>query len=130
MDGAALLKKLQIKPGARLTLIGAPVEIEEALGQFVALTTPDQPRDAALAFCNSPEDVDRLAPQAMAGLADDGSLWFAYRKGAATKQSGLSRDVGWAPLNRAGYRPVRAIAFDDVWSGLRFRETWRVKSQD
>jgi hypothetical protein len=129
MDGEALLRKLQVRPGARMRVIGAPAEIETALRQVATLIPPDQPCDAALAFCRGPDEVCRYAPQAMKGLAEDGPLWFAYRKGAAAKLSGLSRDVGWAPLDDLGYRVVRAIAFDEEWSGLRFRETWRVKGQ-
>jgi hypothetical protein len=129
MDGEALLRKLQVKPGARMRLIGAPADVEAALRQVATLVGPDQPRDAALAFCNGPDEVARFAPLALKGLAEDGPLWFAFRKGAATKQTGLSRDVGWAPLGDLGYRGVRSIAFDDAWSGLRFREAWRVKTQ-
>ena len=127
MDGEALLRKLQIKPGARVTLIGAPAEVEAALEGAIAPAEPGQACDAALAFCTSPADVAAFAPQALTGLIEDGVLWFAFRKGAAGKTSGLGRDVGWGPLERLGYRPVRAIAFDDDWSGLRFRETVRVK---
>ena len=129
MDGGELLRKLQVKPGARMRLIGAPAAIEAALRQIVTLVGPDEPRDAALAFCNGPDEVARSAPLALTDLAEDGPLWFAWRKGAAAKQTGLSRDVGWAPLDALGYRGVRSIAFDDAWSGLRFREAWRVKAQ-
>ncbi|HEY4030062.1 MAG TPA: hypothetical protein VGM25_06935 [Caulobacteraceae bacterium] len=130
MDGEALLRKLQIKPGARVVLIGAPAEVETAIEAAVTLTEPGQASDAALAFCAGPADVAAFAPQALTGLAPDGVLWFAYRKGAVAKQTGLSRDVGWDALNGLGYRPVRSIAFDEAWTGLRLREAWRVKSGD
>jgi hypothetical protein len=128
MDGDTLLRKLQIKPGSRVALIGAPDEVETALEVAVARPTePGQACDAAIAFCTSPADVAAFAPQALTGLVEDGVLWFAFRKGAAGKKAGLGRDVGWDAINALGYRPVRSIAFDDNWSGLRFRETWRVK---
>jgi len=127
MDGPGLLRKLQIKPGARLRLIAAPPEVRAALGSEVVLT--DGPAwDAALAFCETPDDVGRHARETMRGLVEDGILWFAYRKGAAAKASGLSRDLGWEVLGEAGYRGVRSIAFDEAWTGLRFRETSKVKS--
>jgi hypothetical protein len=127
MDGEALLRKLQVKPGSRMVLIGAPAVVEAALQGAVTLTEPGQGCEAALAFCTSPADVAAFAPQAMTGLKEDGPLWFAYRKGAAAKQNGLNRDVGWAPLTDLGYRGVRSIAIDESWTGLRFRETSRVK---
>jgi len=129
MDGQALLRKLQLKPGSRMVLIATPAEIEAALQGAVTLTEPGQGCEAALAFCNSAADVAALAPQAMTGLVEDGLLWFAYRKGEAAKASGLSRDVGWAALKDLGYRPVRSIAINEAWTGLRFREIWRVKMQ-
>ncbi len=122
-----LLGKLQIKPGARVVLVGAPAGVEAAIESAVRLTERGQACDAAIAFCQSPADVAALAPQALTGLVEDGVLWFAFRKGAAGNTNGLGRDVGWTALKDLGYRPVRAIAFDDDWSGLRFRETWRVK---
>ena len=127
MDGEDLLRKLQIKAGARVVLMGAPAAVEAAIESAVKLTEPGQACDAAVAFCENPADVAAFAPQALIGLIPDGVLWFAFRKGAAGKKAGLGRDMGWDALNDLGYRPVRSIAFDDNWSGLRFRETWRVK---
>ncbi len=127
MDGEDLLRRLQIKPGARVVLMGAPAAVEAAIESAVKLTEPGQACDAAIAFCESPADVAAFTPQALTGLIVDGVLWFAFRKGAAGKKSGLSRDVGWGALNGLGYRPVRSIAFDDDWSGLRFREARLVK---
>jgi hypothetical protein len=106
MDADALLRKLQVKPGSRMTLIGAPAEIEAALQGALTLTEPGQACDAALAFCNGPADVAVFAPRAMSGLVEDGPLWFAFRKGAAGKTAGLTRDVGWDALGALGYEPV------------------------
>ncbi len=122
------MRKLQIKPGARLKLIAAPAGIAATLGEGVDLVGQGMAWDAAVAFCETPEDVRRHAGEAMKGLVEDGVLWFAYRKGEAAKRSGLSRDLGWAPLGEAGYRGVRSIAFDDVWTGLRFREISKVRA--
>ena len=130
-EGEVLLRKLQVRAGAKLLLIGAPDHITTVLRHGGAnLVRPGEAYEAALAFCGSPADVARHAPVVLKGLPEDGLLWFAYRKGAAAKVSGLSRDVGWEPLARAGYRGVRAIAFDEDWSGLRFRELSRVKAGD
>lgn len=130
MDGEALLRKLQIKPGARVVLLGAPNAVEAALKPAVRLAEPGQACDAAIAFCAGPADVVAFAPQALTGLVEDGVLWFAFRKGQAGKAAGLGRDMGWDALTALGYRGVRSIAFDEDWSGLRFRETWRVKAHD
>jgi hypothetical protein len=124
-----LLGKLQIKPGVRVALLNVPAGIEAQIEGAVKLVEPGQACDAAIAFCESPADVAALAPQALTGLIEDGILWFAFRKGPAGKKAGLGRDVGWDAIKALGYEPCRAIAFDDDWSGLRFRETWRIKSR-
>ena len=124
-----LLGKLQIRPGARVALMGAPAGVEAALEAAVRLVEPGQACDAAIAFCESPADVAAFAPQALSGLAADGILWFAFRKGPAGKKAGLTRDTGWDAVRALGYDTVRSIAFDQTWSGLRFRESWRIKSR-
>jgi hypothetical protein len=127
MDGAELLKKLQVKTGARLSLLNAPAGLAGALGPLVRLVGPDEACDAVLAFCEGPEDVARLSKGALRALVPDGLLWFAYRKGDAAKTSGLSRDVGWTVLQAAGYRGVRMISIDDAWSAKRCREIGKVR---
>ena len=123
MDGAERLRKLQVKTGTRLSLLNAPASLEAALGSLVRLVGPEEPCDAVLTFCEGPEDVARLSRVALGALVPGGLLWFAYRKGATAKTSGLSRDVGWAALEKAGYRGVRLISVDDAWSAKRCRET-------
>ena len=128
VDGAGLIRKLQLKPGQRLRLMNAPGPLAAALRAGGATVAADGRCEAVLAFCGSPEEVETACGQALAALEPDGLLWFAYRKGAAAKASGLSRDVGWSVLGRAGYRGVRSIAIDEDWTGLRFRETAKVKA--
>ena len=131
IDGAELRKKLQLKSGARLLLLQVPQLFASALteGEEVVAIKPGNAFDSAIAFCQMPADVGVLVPQALAGLPADGLLWFAYRKGAAAKQSGLSRDSGWSPLLELGFETVRSIAFDDEWTGLRFRQSSAVKAR-
>ena len=130
-DGATLLKKLQAKPGTRLTLHNVPKDIEKALtaGGDVKPVKDGAACDGVIAFCESPDHVEEFAKRILAKSPDDALVWFAYRKGAAAKESGLNRDTGWAPLSDVGWRPVRSISFDDEWTGLRFRPQALVKSK-
>src|ERR1700709_2404800 len=123
IDSAELLKKLQGKSGPGLWLLNVPRPFGEALtaGAEVEPVAAGEPYDGVIAFCENPSEVESFASQILPSLPTDGLLWFAYRKGAAGKQSGLSRDVGWSALTAAGYETVRSIAFDDLWTGLRFR---------
>jgi hypothetical protein len=125
-----LRRKLQIKSGARLLLINVPEAIAEELtaGAEVEPVKPGEACDGVIAFCANAAEVSSFAKEAVAALPPDGLLWLCYRKGDAAKQTGLSRDEGWQPVFNLGFRPVRSIAIDETWTGLRFRETARIKS--
>ena len=131
IDGEQLRKKLQIKAGTRLLLLQVPPAFSAALvaGGEIVTVKPGEAFDGAIAFCETPAEVEAFVPQLIPALPPDGLLWFAYRKGAAAKKSGLSRDVGWAPLLVQGFETVRSIAFDDEWTGLRFRHSSAVKAR-
>jgi hypothetical protein len=131
VESTELLKKLQIKAGSRLWLINVPSDIAETLtaGAEVEPVKAGDPYDGAIAFCETPAEVEVLAGRAVAALPEDGLLWFAYRKGEAAKASGLNRDSGWKALDEAGYRPVRSVSIDETWSGVRFREKAKVKAK-
>jgi len=131
IESTELLKKLQVKSGSRLWLINVPRNFAEALtaGAEVEPVQHGEAYDGAIAFCENPTEVASFTAQILPRLPDDGLLWFAYRKGEAAKATGLSRDVGWAALAERSFGPVRSIAFDDVWTGLRFRHNSAVKSR-
>lgn len=129
MSDIELLKKLQVKSGAKLWLINVPETIAEAItaGAEVEPVRPGDPFDGVLAFCHNAAEVATIAPRVLEGIAPDGLMWFAHRKGAP-KSAGLTRDVGWEPLVDAGWRIVRTISFDKEWSGVRFRPAAKVKT--
>ena len=131
IDSAALINKLQIKSRAKLWLVNVPDEVAEALtasGEIATVKT-GAAFDGVIAYCESPADVAKVFPSILRSLPPDGLLWFAYRKGAAAKASGLSRDAGWGPVEAANWRPVRSIAIDDNWTGLRFKPVDLVSSK-
>jgi hypothetical protein len=130
VESAALIKKLQIKAGLKLWLINVPHGLAEALsaGAEVEIVRAGEPLDGVIAFAETPAEVSVFTAQILPRLPADGLLWFAYRKGAAAKASGLSRDLGWQALADADLRPVRSVAIDENWTGLRFKPVGLVKS--
>lgn len=130
-DTAGLVKKLQIKPGAKLWLLDVPVEIGEALAATPDVTVVEkgQPCTGVVAFALDAAAVTRIARQALKALPEDGLLWVAYRKGATAKASGLNRDMGWEPLRAAGWDTVRSVSINDTWTGMRFRPNRLIKRQ-
>jgi hypothetical protein len=127
-----LLHKLQIKAGAKLWLINVPQALAEELsaGAEVEIVHEKDAYDGVLAFFETPAEVPALVPRILKEMPPDGLLWVAYRKGPEAKAAGLNRDTGWDALDAAGWRPVRQVAIDEEWSGLRFRPREFVEAKE
>ncbi|MCZ6559802.1 MAG: hypothetical protein O6931_02785 [Gammaproteobacteria bacterium] len=119
-----LIQKLQIRDGMQGAVFELPSEV--GLG-LVNSTLSDA--DFAIAFVNSCADVRRLAKTAAGALKEDGILWFCYPKKSSGVETDINRDKGWEPLSTLGYRGVRQISIDSVWSAIRFRETGFVRKK-
>ena len=115
-----LKTKLQIKDGMGGAVINKPAEID--LGFH-----PEAGDDYVIVFVASVSEVVDTADKALAVLREDGLLWYCYPKKSSGVKTDIYRDNGWTALSDKGYRGVRAISLDDVWSGLRFRERRFVK---
>ncbi len=81
-----------------------------------------------LAFVTQQQDVDHLTKKIVPLMEEDGILWFAYPKGTSKKYTcEFNRDTGWAALGKQGYEVVRAVAIDEDWTALRFRNAENIK---
>ena len=117
-------KKLGIKDGHRVALIGAPKRF--ALGKLplgVALKRDlrgTAALDVILFFAPGEGALRRKLPALVKHLAVAGGLWIAWPKkssGVATDLSGgLVRGLGLA----TGLVDNKVCAVDETWSGLRF----------
>jgi hypothetical protein len=120
-----LARKLQLKPGHRLLLLDAPAGLVDALAPLpegATITTSARGRAAAvLLFVRTAGDLERRAAAAIAAVGDEGLLWIAYPKKSSGVATDLTRDVGWAAIERAGWGGVAQVAIDATWSALRFR---------
>lgn len=123
-SGTPLARKLGIKPGHRVGLIGAPADFGdelEPLPDGVRLVRRAGGRfDVVLLFC----DRSRVLEGRFAKLADaiypDGGLWIAWPK----KSSGAATDLDFTAVQHHGLAQGlvdnKVCAVDEVWSGLRF----------
>jgi hypothetical protein len=123
-SGTPLVRKLGIKPGARLALIGAPEGFDSVLGELpdgVAVRLrAGGPVDVAVAFFTQRTALVRRLPRLRVALDPAGGLWLAWPKrssGVATDLTeGAVRELGLA----AGLVDNKVCAIDETWSGLRF----------
>lgn len=122
-----LAKKLEIKTGQRVLVLGAPEGYAEVLG-VDAETKANGTFDVVQLFVRSSGELDRTAPRALRALKSGGVLWASYPKRSAKVATDITRDRGWDALVREGWRPVSQVAIDDIWSALRFRPSADVRS--
>jgi uncharacterized protein YdhG (YjbR/CyaY superfamily) len=112
----SLAKKLNLKDGMKVRVVGKPANVEL---DDVAVTTSAK-AEALLIFVKTLADVDaKCAPLIEAAKADR-IAWAAYPK-AGQLGTDLNRDILWERLQKEGIETVRQIALDPIWSALRFR---------
>jgi hypothetical protein len=117
----SLATKLQLKPPARVALLGVAAPALDL--ESCTMLSPDQAEeaDAVIAFALRSSDLDGSVAPALSEAADAEKLvWVAYPK-AGQLDTDLNRDRLAAAMISRGLRPVRQIAVDEVWSALRFR---------
>ena len=123
-SGTPLPRKLGIRPGARVAMIGAPDGFADTLGDLPAgvevRTRLRGDFDVIVAFFVGQGALERRLPTLRAALDQAGGLWLAWPKrtsGVATDLGdGIVRELGLA----AGLVDNKVCAIDETWSGLRF----------
>jgi len=123
-SGTPLVRKLGIKPEARLGLSGAPDGFDEALGELPPGVTVRRrvqgTFDLMVAFATRRADLERRLPALTAALDHAGGLWVAWPK----RSSGVATDLGDRTVRElglaAGLVDNKVCAIDGTWSGLRF----------
>jgi hypothetical protein len=124
MGDEALPRKLGVKPGQRLCVLGAPEGYAERLGApgAVALgADAGEVFDLVHLFVRDRAALQRASQAAIAAVRPGGRLWVSYPKRSSKVPTDLTRDVGWEPLVGAGWVAVTQVSVDEVWSALRFR---------
>ncbi len=121
-----LAKKLGIKPGHRVALLGAPPgfgKTLEPLPDGVSLATSlrgTRSFDVIVFFAPEESELTRRFPTLAARLESAGGLWIAWPK----KSSGVRTDLSDGVVRRIGLESGlvdnKVCAVDETWSGLRF----------
>jgi hypothetical protein len=128
-SGTPLPKKLEIKEGTRVALVGAPADFARTLGKLPAGARLHRglsaPRDLTIWFVTSRRQLEgelrRIAPPR--DSETPGHLWVAWPKKASGMKSDLTEDVLRDVILPTGLVDRKVCAVDDTWSGLLF--SWR-----
>jgi hypothetical protein len=125
MTASSLAKKLQIKPGKTVLVLGAPpgfLKLLEPLPEGARrLPVLRGKVDVLMAFVHTRREALAMVGKAKRGLAGNGILWMCYPKLTSASAGELSRDVLWKALGPHGLGPVSMVAIDATWSAMRFK---------
>jgi hypothetical protein len=123
-SGTPLPRKLGIKPGHRLVLLGAPAGFSDGtLGEL-----PDGVRvgqraqgtaDVIVSFHTRRADLARRLPRLRALMEPAAGLWIAWPKRASGVETDMTEDVVRDVALPTGLVDNKVCAIDDTWSGLR-----------
>ena len=125
-SGTPLAAKLGIKPGHRVTLIGAPRGWD----------IPDLPEDVrvirrrsssvsnvVVAFSNDAASIEERIVDLSSSITVDGALWIAWPRRAAGHTSDITDNVIRSIVLPLGLVDVKVAAIDEDWSALKM--VWR-----
>jgi hypothetical protein len=127
-SGTPLPKKLGIKPGSVVALVGAPPDFATVLGTLPKGATlrsgESGPRDLTIWFTASRRNLDANLAR-IAHAMGPAPMWIAWPKQAGGLKTDLTqqqvRETGLA----AGLVDYKVCAIDGTWSGLLFRRRRR-----
>ena len=130
-SGTPLAAKLGIKAGARVALVRAPADFEEALQPLppgVRLSRRlATDLDLVLVFVTARRQLERDWDRLTAALTPAGMLWVAWPKKAARLPTDMTDNVVREVALPRGWVDTKVCAIDEVWSGLRC--VWRVANR-
>jgi hypothetical protein len=121
-SGTPLPKKLGIREGSRVLLVGAPdgFALEPLPGGVDLLATVRKRLDVVLLFSTSLADLERRFPRLADALEPGGRLWVAWPK----KASGIATDLTFDNVQRLGLDTGlvdnKSASITDAYQGLQF----------
>lgn len=125
-SGVPLIKKLGIKPGCALALLGAPPRFDRTLGKLPdGVRVKRQARgtaDVIILFVKSLADLKRRFRAPAKALVTGGRLWIAWPKKASGVTTDLTQNAVRAFGLDTGMVDYKISAIDKTWSGLCFTQ--------
>jgi len=124
-SGTPLAKKLGIKEGHRVALVGAPADFEQTLGELPgnvrvqAGIAGRAPVDVIVAFFSKRADLERQLAALRRRMAPACGLWIAWPKKASGVATDITENVVREIALPTGLVDNKVCAVDETWSGLR-----------
>jgi len=120
-SGTPLPKKLGIKEGHRLAVLGAPADVD--LGELppgvTVVKRASGTADVIVSFHTKRRDLERRLATLRGLMAPASGLWIAWPKKAAKVPTDITEDVVREVALPTGLVDNKVCAIDATWSGLR-----------
>jgi hypothetical protein len=126
-SGTPLAKKLGIKEGHHVAVLGAPDRFADELSDLPDAVTLRRravgTNDVIVSFHSRRADLERKVPTLLKALDVDGGLWIAWPKKASKVPTDITEDTVREVFLPVGLVDNKVCAINEVWSGLRV--VWR-----
>ena len=127
-SGTPLAKKLGVKEGSTVVLVGPPEGFPAVLAETLPPAVTVRARatgtaDVVVGFFTRRADFERRLPTLSKVMDVDGGLWIAWPKRASGVPTDITEDTVREVALPTGLVDVKVCAIDDTWSGLRV--CWR-----
>ncbi len=124
-SGRPLPRKLGIKPGHEVAVLGGPASVTGMLRDLPGLTPPrpdlsgSDPLDVIVFFVTWRADLEERLDALRARMAPAAGLWIAWPKRASGVPTDMTEHAVREAARPAGLVDNKVCAVDDVWSALR-----------
>ena len=130
-SGTPLAKKLGIKSGDAVALLGAPSGFAgtlDGLPDEVSVRHAARGTNAVVvSFHTQRADLEVRVPKLLEILDVNGGLWIAWPKKASKVSTDITEDTVREVFLPLGLVDNKVCAIDDTWSGLRV--VWRKENR-
>jgi hypothetical protein len=130
-----LFKKLNYKEQKQIIAHNAPKSFADELtamesyAQIVTDLKNASNVEFAICFLTTQTEIDDFISTIDSKINGDAIIWLCYPKSGSKKYTcDFNRDTGFSSVGKYGFEPVRQVAIDEDWSGLRFRKVNFIKS--
>lgn len=121
-SGTPLDRKLGLKAGMRIAILGAPTGYTEKLKLSKGaryIRTLKGPLDMVHFFTKARSELVAKLPSLIAALTPAGALWISWPKKASKMPTDVTEDVIREVALPLGVVDIKVCAVDVTWSGLK-----------
>lgn len=119
------LKKLQLKPGFKASVINAPENASTIFGDIPTEITfsndIQQQQEAYLIFAITKADMFAALKAIEKSIADKTIVWIFYPKAKTPLAADLNLMQSWEDLTKLNLAPCGSAAVNEIWTGIRIK---------